>query len=147
MVLGKISRKLKRKRQLGPLSGCPKFVLRMRQLKKGAGYGWNFWQIDTHIQTKSPEKKKDSCRKCQIEGQIMKYRKKKKLEQKISLPAGRVTHSSTTYKHSPCWLSCYSWTCNQPQQLFGIYISAAPLMVFSMLGEMDNNQRASVFAL
>ena len=62
----------------------------------------------------------------QIEGQVMKYTKKQKLEQKISLPAGPVTHSSTTYKHSPCWLSCYSWTCNQPQQLFGIYISAFP---------------------
>ena len=36
---------------------------------------------------------------------------------------------------------------NQPQQLFGIYISAAPLMVFSMVGELDNIHRASELAL
>ena len=36
MVLILMSRKQKRKRQTGHVFGCPKFVLRMRQLKKGA---------------------------------------------------------------------------------------------------------------
>ena len=36
MVLILMSRKQKRKRQTGPVSSCPKFVLRGRQLKKGA---------------------------------------------------------------------------------------------------------------
>ena len=34
-----MSRKQKRKRQEGSVSGCPKFVLWMRQLKKGATKG------------------------------------------------------------------------------------------------------------
>ena len=37
MVLILMSRKQKRQRQTGHVFGCPKFVLRVRQLKKGAG--------------------------------------------------------------------------------------------------------------
>ena len=39
MVLILMSRKQKRKRQTGHVSGCPKLVLWMRQLKRGAGFG------------------------------------------------------------------------------------------------------------
>ena len=39
MVLILMSRKQKRKRQTGHVSGCPKLVLWMRQLKRGAGEG------------------------------------------------------------------------------------------------------------
>ena len=41
MALILMSRKQKRKRQTGHVFGCPKFVLRMRKLKKGAGVGAN----------------------------------------------------------------------------------------------------------
>ena len=45
MVLILMSRKQKRKRQTGPVSGCPKFVLWRRQLKKGAGRFCNIYNI------------------------------------------------------------------------------------------------------
>ena len=45
MVLILMSRKQKRKRQTGPPSGCPKLVLWLRQLKRGACL-WSKWVGD-----------------------------------------------------------------------------------------------------
>ena len=39
IVFVQMSRKQKQKRQLGPASGCPKFLFSMRQFKKGAQWG------------------------------------------------------------------------------------------------------------